>query len=434
MPHAESIAADQTQVAQELLENDTHFVKAVTEVADQREVVASEDIYARNGMKLVSSGTRLSGKFYDRLVAHKLLKPIEQSLRMEESIDPPGLVALMLAQLDSIPALGASDLPRHLKTLIGDIRFPAALSLKLSVMQEKRPKLFVHGLIAAIISTELGVRSRLNSSEKQALALSSLFHDAGELYIDPAVLDAGHQLTASERRHLYAHPITGFLILRDFEEIPQGTANAVLQHHERLDGSGYPYRLTGEKIDRVARVLSVAEVAASLLERNGADRRINMKLRLSGKKYDPEVVQLIGQLFSSVDVATMQSLDEVAVMTRLTQAGKLFEDWITLRAKPAASDTAAVVFVVERMNGLRQMVLETGFDPVRLEEAVGLANSDDPEILLELSVLLEELEWQFRALSREVERKLDGLNRVLPGMQNEDLAGWLAQLGGFVGE
>ena len=429
MSQTEAIAPDQTQVAQELLASDTHFVKAVTEVADRHEMVVSEDIYARNGMKLVSSGTRLTGEFYDRLVAHKLLKPIEQSLRMDDAIDPPGLVELMLAQLEKTPALGGAELSRHLRSQIGEIRLPPALGLKLSVMQERRPKLFQHSLLAAIIATEIGVRARLNSAERQALALSSLFHDAGELYIDPAVLEAGHQLTAGERRHLYAHPITGFLILRDFEDIPRETATAVLQHHERLDGSGYPYRLSGEKIEKVSRVLSVAEVAASLLERNGADKRINMKLRLSGKKYDTEAVAFIGQLFSSVDVASMQPLDEVSVMTRLSQVGKLFEDWVALREKLSGMETSATAFVIERMNGLRQMVLETGFDPLRFEDAVGSAGSDDPEILLELQVLLDELEWQFRALSREVERKRDG--QTAP---RGELASWLKLLGGFSGE
>ena len=59
---------DQQQLAVQVLEKDAHFVKALTDTANQREIIACEDIYSSSGMKLVSSGTRLTGNFYDRLV------------------------------------------------------------------------------------------------------------------------------------------------------------------------------------------------------------------------------------------------------------------------------------------------------------------------------------------------------------------------------
>lgn len=93
------------QLAQHLLEENSHFVKAVTDVAEQREVVASEDIYASNGMKLVSSGTRLTGKFYERLIEHKLLKPIEQSLSMADALDCASLVRLGYEEARRVPSL-----------------------------------------------------------------------------------------------------------------------------------------------------------------------------------------------------------------------------------------------------------------------------------------------------------------------------------------
>ena len=83
----------------------------------------------------------------------------------------------------------------------------------------------------------LGIRSNLPQAELHALAMASAFHDLGELCIDQSFFAQGHHMTLEERRHLYVHPITGYLMLRDFTELPKGTAEAVLQHHERLDGS-----------------------------------------------------------------------------------------------------------------------------------------------------------------------------------------------------
>ncbi len=424
------------QLAQHLLEENSHFVKAVTDVAEQREVVASEDIYASNGMKLVSSGTRLTGKFYERLIEHKLLKPIEQSLSMADALDCASLVRLGYEEARRVPSLAPllehSESLARLQLVFGDLQLPASLKLKISVMQEDRPQLFQHGLVTAMISTVLGIRGKLPRKELQTLALASIFHDVGELCIDPAILRPEHRLTSEERRHLYTHPITGYLMLRDFPDIPQGTANAVLQHHERLDGSGDPYRSSGKQIAKVSRYLAVAEVAATLLARDGADKRINMKLRLNRKKYDAQAIALICQLFSDSKLPPAQPPEEVVMMTRLAQAGKLFEDWIVLRKTLTPADVSAVPFLVERVDGLRMMLLETGFDPCRLEDALTMTGSDDPEIVMEHTVLIDELEWQFRALSREVERKLfDREMKLSAGLKN-GFDEWLTKVRQFV--
>ncbi|MBL8416080.1 MAG: HD domain-containing protein [Propionivibrio sp.] len=426
------------QLAQQLHEENKHFVKAVTDIAEQREVVAREDIYARNGMKLVSSGTRLTGKSYERLIAHKLLKPIEQSLSMADTLDCARLVSLCFEETRLVPSLAPLlDQPgplERLQLVFGDLRLPAPLTLKLSVMQQDRPQLFQHGLITAMISTVLGIRGKLPRQDLQTLALASIFHDVGELCIDPAILRPEHRLTAEERRHLYTHPITGYLMLRDFPEIPPETATAVLQHHERLDASGYPYRFSGEQIGTVSRYLAVAEVAATLLARDGADKRISMKLRLNRKKYDAQAVTLVSQLFSDSKLPPAQPPEEVVMMTRLAQAGKLFEDWIGLRKTLTPADVSAVPFIIERVDGLRMMLLETGFDPCRLEDALTMTGSDDPEIVLEQTVLIDELEWQFKALSREVERKLFGRETKLPSGLNNCFDDWLIKVRQFVSE
>ena len=223
-------------------------------------------------------------------------------------------------------------------------------------------------------------------------------------------------------------------MLRDFPEIPQETASAVLQHHERLDGSGYPYRLSGDQIGTVSRYLAVAEVAATLLARDGADKRINMKLRLNRKKYDAQAVALVCQLFSDSKLPPAQPSEEVVMMTRLAQAGKLFEDWIVLRQTLTPADVSAVPFIVERVDGLRMMLLETGFDPCRLEDALAMTGSDDPEIVMEQTVLIDELEWQFKALSREVERKQFGRETMLTAGLNNGFGVWLKKVRQFVSE
>jgi len=112
----------------------------------------------------------------------------------------------------------------------------------------------------------------------------------------------------------------------------------------------------------------------------------------------------------------------------------LFEGWIVLRKTLSSSDAEAVSFLVERVDGMRKMVIEPGFDPCRLGDALAMGGSDDPETSMELTVLLDELEWQFKALSREIERKPPDWHTRLPTALKAGLDDWLGQLRQFVRE
>ena len=429
---------EQDELARQAVGESSLFVKAVTALADTHEVVASEDIYARGGTKLVSRGTRLSGQFYDRLVAHKLLKPIEQSLSVSDALDASKLVSLMHAEARRVPSLAPlleqPELLEQLGKHFSQLSIPGPLTLRLAVMQSDRPKLFQHALISSVVATALGISGQLPRENLQALSLASVFHDVGELCIQPAFLAPGHRMSAEERRHLYVHPITGFLMLRDFAELPKGTANAVLQHHERIDGSGYPYRLSGDAISAVSRYLAVAEVAASLIEKHGADKRIGMKFRMNKKKYDAGVVALISRLFGSFELQPSEKLDEVYLMTRLTQLAKLFEDWTGLRKTVSSSDIEHVSSLVDRVNALHMLVIEPGFDQCRIEDILSMAGEADPEICMELTTLLDELNWQFKALLSGIERDQSISGARLPAALRAGIDGWLAQVRQFVGE
>ena len=422
--------------AREAFVENKYFIKAVTEFADAREVVASEDIYSKNGIKLVRNGTRLSGGFYDRLVAHKLLKPIEHSLSVTDPIDSAKLINLAYAAARRVPSLvprlAQADLLERLQRYFGDLEIPAPLALKLSVMQADRPKLFEHSIIVAMLSAVLGIRGNLPIQELRALTLAGIFHDIGELCIAPEIIAPNHRMDNDERRHLYAHPITGFLMLRGFRELPKGTAMAVLQHHERLDGKGYPYGLLEKQTGTVSRFLAVAEFAASLLEKNGADNRINMKLRLNLDKFDALAIGILSRLFADSKGGGDQLPDEVSLMVSLAQAGSLFENWIELLKQFSTDDMAKLSFLVERVDDLRMMVLEPGYDHCNLEELLALTEDKGSEIYLELTVMIDELIWQFTALSREVEQKLADPSIRLGTAPKNALENWLSDVRLFV--
>lgn len=99
-------------------------------------------------------------------------------------------------------------------------------------------------------------------------AFAGLLHDIGNVKVDPSILQNPEPLTAEERNEVRRHTTYGYQILRNVTAINEGVRLAALQHHEKIDGSGYPLRLQGSQIHFYAKIVAVADIFhAMTLER-----------------------------------------------------------------------------------------------------------------------------------------------------------------------
>jgi HD-GYP domain-containing protein (c-di-GMP phosphodiesterase class II) len=114
-----------------------------------------------------------------------------------------------------------------------------------------------HTVNSLILSVIMGNYLKLNDDQLVDLAVAALLHEAGMLHIPPDAYLTDKPLTREERKAILSHPILGFNILRSLN-FPQNIRLAVLEHHERENGSGYPQRLTGSKISLYAKIIAVA--------------------------------------------------------------------------------------------------------------------------------------------------------------------------------
>ena len=268
-----------------------HYLRALTDMADQRAVVADAAIYTDNGIKLVDKGARIDSRLYDRLVQHKLREPIDRHLSVENPVDVPALLAAGQALIaeEPLPNLLAQALGTGARLLapLRSMPLPAPIACKLTVMREQRPGLFVHSLQMMMVAVYLGLRSELSERECAALAAAALLHDVGVLHMDPAWSDPDHKMVGAQRKHLVAHPITAMLMIRDTGAYPRSVETAVLEHHERMDGSGYPRGLSGKDITPHGRILLLAEVVAAFYEKydDMPAQRLSLVLRLNHRKF-----------------------------------------------------------------------------------------------------------------------------------------------------
>ena len=114
-----------------------------------------------------------------------------------------------------------------------------------------------HSVNVAILSVAIGDTLKLPSHKLIELGMAGLLHELGMFKLPDTFQNANRPLTESEKRALSAHPLLGYRALRELG-FPPNVTLAVLEHHEKEDGKGYPQGLTGEKIAMSAKILAVA--------------------------------------------------------------------------------------------------------------------------------------------------------------------------------
>ena len=154
------------------------------------------------------------------------------------------------------------------------------------------------GELAAAIGAELGFDSR----RQRGLRVAGKLHDVGKMSIPAEMLSKPGKLSALEYQMIKGHPQAGYEILKHVD-FPWPVAQVALQHHERMDGSGYPQGLKGEEILLEARIMSVADVIEAMSSHRpyraglGIDKALAEIERGAGSGYDTVVVAAALKLF-----------------------------------------------------------------------------------------------------------------------------------------
>lgn len=152
--------------------------------------------------------------------------------------------------------------------------------------------------LACAIAGELGLSNEITD----AIGMAGLIHDIGKIAVPLEILTRPSKLPILEMNLVKHHAQTGYEILKEIE-FPWPVAQIELQHHERMDGSGYPQGLSGKDILLEARVIAVADVVEAMSSHRpyrpalGKDEALEELTRNRGTLYDSEVVDACVRLF-----------------------------------------------------------------------------------------------------------------------------------------
>lgn len=143
------------------------------------------------------------------------------------------------------------------------------LSSWLQTVRQHHEGTFQHCLLVIGIAVDFGLCLGIAKADIGRLYSAAMFHDVGKAKIPLAILDKPSRLDREERIVIETHPMAGYTVLKGVVGVSTEILDAVLHHHEYLDGSGYPDGLCDRSISDLVRMLTISDIFAALIE----DRR-----------------------------------------------------------------------------------------------------------------------------------------------------------------
>lgn len=414
--------------------NSEDYIKAITEMGDKTDIVTSEDVLSRTLHKLIAGGTKIDSSFYTKLIQHKLLKPIDRSIVMPNGINSDSLVAecLKILREDKIFSrmfLAYGDLPMQ---MMRNVHFETPISLKMSLIKEAMPRLFTHSVKAALISIFIGLKEGMLHRDIYKLATASMFHDISELHINPELQNPKHKMTDDDWAQIYAHPVVSYLILREFPPYNPEISQAVIDHHEKLDGSGYPRGKNADDIDKNAQILAVSETIAALIDKGYTHDEIDAKLKMSqgqyNNKYIYHVLSLLKELASTNSISqqqnTLQKIDK-----KIQIVGNIINNWDDLTNKLNEQQRTQLLIstVNDRIEYLQMQLNGSGIDIEQLDQVYVLLGDNTEEWLHDINFIIDESLFQVHQTICEAKRNWPEYKEThKPRSLGEYLSQWMA--------
>jgi HD-GYP domain-containing protein (c-di-GMP phosphodiesterase class II) len=201
----------------------------------------------------------------------KIMSPNHEKRRIASegfsSFDPNKVVDESVTQINEIFQVSRRskkvpllEIQQQIIPHINQITNKPNLLILLTSLKSKDDYTYRHSFAVAVISTLIGKWFGLKENELSELATSAILHDIGKLKIPLDILNNPGKLTKDEYDFTKKHSIFGYEMIKETAGSTHRQALVALQHHERQDGSGYPFGIGADKIDLFSRIVGVADV------------------------------------------------------------------------------------------------------------------------------------------------------------------------------
>lgn len=249
-------------------------------------MILDKDVFLDNGVVLIPQGTEINNEAKSLLAKHKI--PMVDVEYQDVSIpaeEVKGKNTLHFKEFREKFEVAKDDISNRiqdvifknkevdvhglihsLNMIINQSSNSMDLCDMLYYMKETAKGIYVHSISVALTGQLLAGWLNLGQEEKELIGLCGLLHDIGKLKLPIQILNRSESLTGIERERYEKHPVYGYNLIKE-KNVDFQVQQAVLTHHERLDGSGYPLKLTAGKITSFSRLLAIADTYDRMISR-----------------------------------------------------------------------------------------------------------------------------------------------------------------------
>lgn len=241
---------------------------------DNNEVL-SEDIYDLEGSVLVSKNASITPYIIEKLESSRIMSvPVYPSIDETSGTNDLNFNGvykegvLALKEIINCLVIGEDIASEQIKeisnTLYEEIQNNNLILDQIKKFKSENKYTYNHSVNVALYSLLIGKWIGLNEMEMKKVVKAGLLHDIGKTKIAPEIISKKGKLTKKEFETIKTHSEIGYEMSKAIHNIDEDVRQAILSHHEREDGSGYPCGLKGNKINLYAKILAIADVYDAL--------------------------------------------------------------------------------------------------------------------------------------------------------------------------
>ncbi|MCI1965033.1 MAG: HD-GYP domain-containing protein [Oscillospiraceae bacterium] len=237
-------------------------------------MVLAKPLYGPDGRLLLQQGQTLKPSYLASIARNgfqgvyindKISEEIEIQSVIDDELRNSAIRAVRDIYIQSFDTGLSQDMAHKAKTIVHSIVEEIIKNRNIMVnmvdLKSYDNYTYYHSVNVGVLSIVVGVALGMDTISLYKLGLGALLHDIGKVFVDKKIIDKSGPLTPEEFAEVKKHPPLGYEYLRDSGfDLPMSSLISILQHHERLDGSGYPYGMSCERIHQFSRIIAIADV------------------------------------------------------------------------------------------------------------------------------------------------------------------------------
>lgn len=385
----------------EVSDPDSNIIENIISASKGAEFYLSEDVYDQAGNKLLAKGYKITSDIKDKLISRVLKKPLETSITTDTSLTATDIASDANEIIKKTHFLNSFEVELKLDLYaIKHLELEPLASLLLTVQKNNSQASYEHTLFMMLVARLIAKKLNIDSQKINHITTACLLHDIGELY---CAVPETKNLSLEHWRSIMTHPIVGSSVVRQHMNYDTSISKAILEHHERNDGSGYPNHLIAENLSDIGKIMIVAEAFSGMVKRQYDIGNLTSTLKLINHDFPKaELNALIGLLQTlsgdNSQINTNPILDNL--VEKLSNLESIIEQLNSIKPENDKLDLFKE-YLNLRLKRICQTVYASG-----LTDCINLGIWDsiklDEDINRELYVTTNEVEWKMKDLYRDI--------------------------------